>query len=281
MSNAEVNAEGISKLEATTINADTGGVGQNAGECEAHRDAFVVYRHWIDAIRQLDTTEEKLQMYEALMDYGFTLTYPQNAKGICKMWIKSLEPLMKSTKAKYDAAVKNGKKGGNPSFKKGQPNPYYPKNDNPNATPETTQDNKTLPPDNLRSKKLEDRSYDENNINNQTMRACAGARDKSLWITSSELSQLVAQQDSLLKCFSYIDEAGFALPQRVGAILEEIREDEEHGYLFGRLTREVFSKIMNNLFEPLKDQRGACFKAKQVTNLYRYIITVLQNEGDV
>ena len=45
-----------------------------------------------------------------------------------------------------EAARRNGRKGGNPNFKKGQPNPYYRTTesvmeDNPNITQETTEDN--------------------------------------------------------------------------------------------------------------------------------------------
>lgn len=45
-----------------------------------------------------------------------------------------------------EAARRNGRKGGNPNFKKGQPNPYYwttesVMEDNPNITQETTEDN--------------------------------------------------------------------------------------------------------------------------------------------
>lgn len=54
--------------------------------------------------------------------------------------------MLEVRKRRAEAARKNGRKGGNPNFKKGQPNPYYQTTqsvmeDNPNITEEITQDN--------------------------------------------------------------------------------------------------------------------------------------------
>lgn len=54
--------------------------------------------------------------------------------------------MLEVRKRRAEAARKNGRKGGNPNFKKGQPNPYYQTTqsvmeDNPNITQEITEDN--------------------------------------------------------------------------------------------------------------------------------------------
>ena len=60
---------------------------------------------------------------------------------------EGIKPNIDARKARHKKNIADGKKGGNPNFKKGQPNPYYPsRKDNPYITP----DNPYITPDNLK-----------------------------------------------------------------------------------------------------------------------------------
>lgn len=63
--------------------------------------------------------------------------------------------MLEARQRRAEAARRNGRKGGNPNFKKGQPNPYYQRGeDNPNITQEITQDNPIVEQSNVEDRRV-------------------------------------------------------------------------------------------------------------------------------
>lgn len=83
------------------------------------RESFVFYRSFRDAFNALDK-DVRLRMYEAVIDYGLDLIEP-HFEGIEKVLWTLIRPQLEANNKRFE----NGCKGGNPNFKKGQPNPYY------------------------------------------------------------------------------------------------------------------------------------------------------------
>lgn len=83
------------------------------------RESFVFYRSFRDAFNALDK-DVRLRMYEAVIDYGLDLVEP-HFEGIEKVLWTLIRPQLEANNKRFE----NGCKGGNPNFKKGQPNPYY------------------------------------------------------------------------------------------------------------------------------------------------------------
>lgn len=76
-----------------------------------------------------------------IIDYSVKIGLLQREKGklFSEAHKRRFERMLEVRRRKAEAARQNGRKGGNPNFKKGQPNPYYPitdpvMEDNPNIT---------------------------------------------------------------------------------------------------------------------------------------------------
>ena len=111
---------------------------------KAKRSSFVFYDSFAQAI-QMCPEEDQLELFKGIADYAlnykehkFESTYSQLAWALIK-------PQLDANWSRYLNGCKGavfGGKGGNPNFKKGQTNPYYPKHnpedipeDNPKITP--------------------------------------------------------------------------------------------------------------------------------------------------
>ena len=104
------------------------------------RESFVFYRSFRDAFRALDK-DVRLRMYEAIINYGLDLIEP-HFEGIEKVLWTLIRPQLEANNKRFE----NGCKGGNPNFKKGQPNPYYLKGekDNQKITKKQPKDNRKI-----------------------------------------------------------------------------------------------------------------------------------------
>ena len=117
------------------------------------RESFLIFASWDNAIR-VAPDDVQLELYHAIMDWAKTGTKPDGLSWQAEMLMKSIERDMEGNITKYNAAVENGKKGGNPNFKKGQSNPYYNNekitDDNSNNlnNPDITEDNQKITRDN-------------------------------------------------------------------------------------------------------------------------------------
>ena len=119
------------------------------------RDSFVFYRSFAEVISMIPDAEDKITLLNALIEYGLNGTEPDLQYPLSAMF-KQMTSSIAGAQRRYQANVENGKKGGNPNFKKGKSNPYYSSKkitqDNPKITqhnPVITQDNREITPDNL------------------------------------------------------------------------------------------------------------------------------------
>ena len=119
------------------------------------RDSFVFYRSFAEVISMIPDAEDKITLLNALIEYGLNGTEPDLQYPLSAMF-KQMTSSIAGAQRRYQANVENGKKGGNPNFKKGKSNPYYSSKkitqDNPKRTqhnPDITQDNREITPDNL------------------------------------------------------------------------------------------------------------------------------------
>ena len=119
------------------------------------KESFVFYRSFYEAISEVPE-ESQLELFKAICEYSLNNKLPELENKISKVIFKLIKPNIDSASARYIASVENGKKGGNPNFKRGQRNPYYPqKKDNLDIT-------KTLPKDNLGDNLNVDGDVDDN-----------------------------------------------------------------------------------------------------------------------
>ena len=119
------------------------------------RDSFVFYRSFAEVISMIPDAEDKITLLNALIEYGLNGTEPDLQYPLSAMF-KQMTSSIAGAQRRYQANVENGKKGGNPNFKKGKSNPYYSSKkitqDNPKITqdnPDITQHNREITPDNL------------------------------------------------------------------------------------------------------------------------------------
>ena len=130
------------------------------------RDSFVFYRSFAEVISMIPDAEDQMALLNALIEYGLNGTEPDLQYPLSAMF-KQMTSSIAGAQRRYQANVENGKKGGNPNFKKGKSNPYYNAKkitqDNPKITqhnPDITQDNREITPHNLN-----DNDNDNDNVN--------------------------------------------------------------------------------------------------------------------
>ena len=74
---------------------------------------------YYDAIRPLPD-EQRLALYDAIMDYAFSGKEPEDLSPILKGYFVLLRPNIDSSARRYAASVENGKKGGRPKKEPGE-----------------------------------------------------------------------------------------------------------------------------------------------------------------
>lgn len=105
------------------------------------RKSFVFNVEWQEILLAYPA-EVRLEVYDAIIEYVASGTLSE-LKPMAKMAFSFIKKEIDYNNVRYNNIVErnriNGSKGGNPNFKKGQPNPYY------NGVDYTTKDNQTLP----------------------------------------------------------------------------------------------------------------------------------------
>lgn len=92
------------------------------------RNSMVFYDSYYEAIMVFPSLHLRVELLETIINYGIYGKEPsENASREARAIFCMVKPLIDSSHKRYDASVKNGKKGGNPNFAKGKPNPYYAK----------------------------------------------------------------------------------------------------------------------------------------------------------
>ena len=120
------------------------------------RDSFIFYASFWDAIKELPRDVQG-EVLTAVIEYGLYGETTEQLKPVARAIVTLIKPQIDANNKRYENGVmgaEHGKKGGNPNFKKGKPNPYYsgsnedkdnPK-DNPKITPKKPQDNPKITP---------------------------------------------------------------------------------------------------------------------------------------
>lgn len=87
------------------------------------RDSFLFYRSYIEAVDKLPA-DRRYDFLHAIACYALDGTQP-GFDGAEDIAFGLMKANIDSCNKRYTASVENGKKGGNPNFKKGRRNPYY------------------------------------------------------------------------------------------------------------------------------------------------------------
>lgn len=92
------------------------------------REKCLLLRTWFDGVKDMleeGDTDNAYALLFAIPNYAFDGVEP-NFKGLMLANWRTIKRQMDASMVRYDNSKKNGRKGGSPNFKKGQPNPYYP-----------------------------------------------------------------------------------------------------------------------------------------------------------
>lgn len=132
----------------------------------AIRNSFIFYSSFQTAAERLPSLEMKAAFYAAIVLYGLEgkepdfADFPDMERNFLLMAMDNIKPNIDAAERRREANSANGKKGGNPNFKKGQRNPYY-------SEKKITQDNReiteTLPKDKRVHKADIDKEIDNRN----------------------------------------------------------------------------------------------------------------------
>lgn len=101
------------------------------------RNTFSFFWSFKDAINEIPSKDEKLQVYEALTDFAFFGIEPANLTAIGRIAWKLIKPNLESSMVRYDRCVENGKKGAEYGKKGGRPRKEVNPNKNPKGNPLT------------------------------------------------------------------------------------------------------------------------------------------------
>lgn len=105
------------------------------------KKSFIFNVEWQEILLDYPS-EVRLEVYDAIIEYVASGTLSE-LKPMAKMAFSFIKKEIDSNNGRYNDIVEmnrsNGCKGGNPNFRKGQPNPYY------NGEGKITEDNQTLP----------------------------------------------------------------------------------------------------------------------------------------
>jgi hypothetical protein len=112
------------------------------------KDGFVIYKSFFKPISKL-SDEQLGKLFRAIFQYqlGEAFTIGEDIEMAFEFFKNQFE----LDESKYQCTVErnreNGRRGGNPNFKKGSPNPYYTRDckEITEDNPEITEDNPTLP----------------------------------------------------------------------------------------------------------------------------------------
>ena len=154
------------------------------------RETFIFYRSFRDAFNALDK-DVRLRMYEAVINYGLDLVEP-HFEGIEKVLWTLIRPQLEANNKRFE----NGCKGGNPNFKKGQPNPYYlkgekNKKDNQKITKKQPKDNQKI------TERLPNNNNNNNNNNNENNNENINTKEINSFGSTSPNAKIDSQEPKI------------------------------------------------------------------------------------
>lgn len=112
---------------------------------QTKRTSFVFYDGFYEAIQELETAEEKVELLDAICTYEFTGVIPEMSYA-CRVAFKVIKKSLDTATTRYVASVENGKKGGRPKKTEtqqnlGEPNITQQNLDEPTKTQDNHNDN--------------------------------------------------------------------------------------------------------------------------------------------
>ncbi len=112
---------------------------------QTKRTSFVFYDGFYEAIQELETAEEKVELLDAICTYEFTGVIPEMSYA-CRVAFKVIKKSLDTATTRYVASVENGKKGGRPKKTEtqqnlGEPNITQQNLDEPIKTQDNHNDN--------------------------------------------------------------------------------------------------------------------------------------------
>ena len=167
------------------------------------KESFIIYSSFYKPISIL-SDKQLGRLFRAIFSYQ--LGEVVNVEDDIRMAFEFFKNQFEIDESKYQAKimedVENGRKGGNPNFKKGKANPYYKKGkkeitqDNPRLS-EITQDNPRL------SEITQDKAINDNdneneneNVNEKDNVACATTRARSEVLSIDEIEKEIINAES-------------------------------------------------------------------------------------
>ena len=167
------------------------------------KESFIIYSSFYKPISIL-SDKQLGQLFRAIFSYQ--LGEVVNVEDDIRMAFEFFKNQFEIDESKYQAKivedVENGRKGGNPNFKKGKANPYYKKGkkeitqDNPRLS-EITQDNPRLS-EITQDKAINDNDNDNDNenVNEKDNVACATTRARSEVLSIDEIEKEIINAES-------------------------------------------------------------------------------------
>lgn len=130
----------------------------------AKKKSFIFNVEWQEILLSYPS-EVRLEVYDAIIEYVAKGTLSE-LKPMAKMAFSFIKKEIDYNNGRYNDIVErnriNGRKGGNPNFMKGQPNPYY------KGGSKITQDNQTLP-NITQDKPINDNDNDNEILSNESI----------------------------------------------------------------------------------------------------------------
>ena len=167
------------------------------------KESFIIYSSFYKPISIL-SDKQLGRLFRAIFSYQ--LGEVVNVEDDIRMAFEFFKNQFEIDESKYQAKivedVENGRKGGNPNFKKGKANPYYKKGkkeitqDNPRLS-EITQDNPRLS-EITQDKAINDNDNDNENenVNEKDNVACATTRARSEVLSIDEIEKEIINAES-------------------------------------------------------------------------------------
>jgi|GEM_PF-1415853 len=155
------------------------------------KESFIIYSSFYKPISIL-SDKQLGRLFRAIFSYQ--LGEVVNVEDDIRMAFEFFKNQFEIDESKYQAKivkdVENGRKGGNPNFKKGKANPYYKK-----GKKEITQDNPRLS-EITQDKAINDNDNDNENENEKDNVACATTRARSEVLSIDEIEKEIINAES-------------------------------------------------------------------------------------
>lgn len=163
------------------------------------KETFIIYTSFYKPISFL-SDKQLGRLFRAIFRYNLGEVF--EVEDDIRMAFEFFKNQLEIDEAKYQAKImrdiENGRKGGNPNFKKGMPNPYRKKNnedianDNPPLLGTTSNNPQLL-------EETQDKAINDNDNDNESKETSSNEEAKKAWLSLEAKEQELRNLESLLK----------------------------------------------------------------------------------